>query len=262
MDARIFEEDGKVWIDKTCAEHGYFRDVYYGDVRLYLKMEEWNFGDGVGLSNPAVPDASQCPTQCGLCSMHASHTGLADIDLTNRCNLTCPVCFANANAAGTLYEPSFTDVRRMLQALRNERPVAGRVVQFSGGEPTVYPRFLDAVRLAKEMGFSHIQAATNGIMLSDLDFARQAKEAGLQTLYLQFDGCSDSVYMRTRGEPLLDMKMKVIENCRKTGMKIVMVPTIVRGINEQEIGNIVRTAVENADVTAPSPSSQSRSPDG
>ena len=248
--ARIFEEAGKVWMDKTCAEHGYFRDVYYGDVKLYLKMEEWNFGDGVGLSNPSVPDAARCPTQCGLCSMHTSHTGLANIDLTNRCNLTCPVCFANANAAGSLYEPSFAEVRRMLQALRNERPVAGRVVQFSGGEPTVYPRFLDAVRLAREMGFSHIQAATNGIMLADLDFALEAKAAGLQTLYLQFDGCSDSVYLRTRGEPLLATKMQVIENCRKAGMKIVMVPTIVRGVNDHEIGNIVRTAVENADVTS------------
>jgi uncharacterized radical SAM superfamily Fe-S cluster-containing enzyme len=248
VDARIFEENGKVWIDKTCPEHGYFRDVYFGDVRLYLKMEEWHFGDGVGLSNPAVTDATRCPSQCGLCSMHASHTGLANIDLTNRCNLTCPVCFANANAAGTLYEPSFADVRRMLQALRNERPVAGRVVQFSGGEPTIYPRFLDACVMAKEMGFSHIQAATNGIMLADLEFAKKAKAAGLNTLYLQFDGCNDSVYMRTRGEPLFETKMKVVENCRQTGMKIVLVPTIVRGVNDDQIGAICRTAVENADV--------------
>lgn len=250
LEARIFAEDGKVWIDKTCAEHGYFRDVYYGDVKLYLKMEEWHFGDGVGLANPSVTDATRCPSQCGLCSMHASHTGLANIDLTNRCNLTCPVCFANANASGALYEPSFDDVRRMLQALRNERPVAGRVVQFSGGEPTVYPRFLDAVALAKEMGFSHIQAASNGILLADLDFAQKSKDAGLSTVYLQFDGCSDDVYRRTRGQALYETKMRVIENCRQTGMKIVLVPTIVRGINDQEIGNIVRTAVENADVTS------------
>jgi len=248
IEARLFEEDGKVWMEKTCQEHGYFRDLYYGDVKLYSKMENWHFGDGVGLSNPAIPNATQCPSQCGLCSMHASHTGLANIDLTNRCNLTCPVCFANANEAGTLYEPSFADVRRMLQALRNERPVAGRVVQFSGGEPTIYPRFLDACRLAKEMGFTHIQAATNGIMLADLEFAEQAKEAGLTTLYLQFDGCNDDVYKRTRGEALLEKKMRVVENCRKTGMKIVLVPTIVRGINDDQIGDIVRTAVENADV--------------
>jgi uncharacterized radical SAM superfamily Fe-S cluster-containing enzyme len=246
--AGIYEEHGKVMMDKTCPEHGYFKDVYYGDVKLYLKMEEWHFGDGRGLANPAIPDAKNCPSQCGLCSMHCSHTGLANIDLTNRCNLTCPVCFANANAAGTLYEPSFGEIRRMLQVLRNERPVAGRVVQFSGGEPTIYPRFLDVCRLAKEMGFTHIQAATNGIMLSDPEFARQAKDAGLSTLYLQFDGISDDIYLRTRGEKLLEKKLKVVENCRAVGLKIVLVPTIVRGVNEHQIGDIARFAVANCDV--------------
>lgn len=248
ISARIFEENGKVVMTKTCPDHGEFKDVYYGDVKLYLKMEQWHFGDGVGLSNPAILDAKNCPSQCGLCSMHASHTGLANVDLTNRCNLTCPVCFANANAAGTLYEPSFAEVRRMLQALRNERPVAGRIVQFSGGEPTIYPHFLEACQLAKEMGFSHIQAATNGIMLADLEFAKQAREAGLTTLYLQFDGVSDDVYMRTRGEPLLEVKKKVIENARAVKMKIVFVPTIVRGLNDHQIGEILNLAIENCDV--------------
>lgn len=246
--AVLLAEDGKVWMDKTCPEHGDFRDLYYSDVRLYLKMEQWQFGDNRGLSNSAIPNAKACPDQCGLCSMHLSHTGLANVDLTNRCNLTCPVCFANANTSGVLYEPDFTEVRKMLQAIRNQRPVAGRVVQFSGGEPTIYPRFFDACTLAKEMGFSHVQAATNGIMLADLEFARKAKEAGLQTLYLQFDGVTDDVYLRTRGAKLVATKQKVIENCRATGMKIVLVPTIVKGINDHQIGDIVKTAVDNADV--------------
>ena len=168
--------------------------------------------------------------------MHTSHTGLANLDLTNRCNLTCPVCFANANAAGYLYEPDFEQVRMMLQALRDEKPVAGRIVQFSGGEPTIYPRFFDALRLAKEMGFSHIQIATNGIKFQSLEFAQQAKEAGLHTLYLQFDGVSDDVYQRTRGESLWEKKLKCIENVRKAGLKIVFVPTIVKGLNDHQIG--------------------------
>jgi uncharacterized radical SAM superfamily Fe-S cluster-containing enzyme len=245
INARIFEEGGKVWMEKTCAEHGDFRDLIYSDVNLYLKMEQWHFGDGVGLSNPSIPEATNCPSQCGLCSLHQSHTALANIDLTNRCNLTCPFCFANANQAGTLYEPSFAEVRIMLQALRNERPVAGRVVQFSGGEPTIYPRFLDVLRMTKEMGFSHIQAATNGIMLSDLSFAEQCAEAGLQTLYLQFDGTTPDIYLKTRGEDLLEKKLACIENCKKTGMKIVFVPTIVKGINDHQIGDIVKLALKN-----------------
>lgn len=248
--ALIFEEDGKVIMEKACPEHGHFRDVIYSDVKLYLKMEEWSFGDNRGVENPAIPNATRCPEQCGLCSMHTSHTVLANLDLTNRCNLTCPVCFANANAAGYLYEPSLEQVRRMLQALRNEQPAPGRVVQFSGGEPTIYPHFLEAMRMAREMGFTHIQAATNGLMFTDLEFAQQCKEAGLHTLYLQFDGVCEEVYQRTRGEPLLEMKLRCIDNVRKAGLKICFVPTIVKGVNDHQIGDIIRLALDNVDVVS------------
>ncbi len=250
IEARIFEDGGKVVMEKNCPSHGDFRDVVFSDAKLYLKMEEWNFGDNRGLSNPVVSKATRCPDDCGLCNLHTSHTGLANVDLTNRCNLTCPVCFANANAAGYLYEPDFETVRKMLQALRDEKPVAGRIVQFSGGEPTIYPRFLDVLRMAKEMGFSHLQAATNGIKFTDLEFAEQCKEAGLHTLYLQFDGVCDDVYRRTRGESLWEKKLKCIENVKKAGLKIVFVPTIVKGLNDHQIGDIVRLALEYIDCTS------------
>jgi 7,8-dihydro-6-hydroxymethylpterin dimethyltransferase len=250
IDARIFEDAGKVVMEKHCANHGDFRDIVYSDARLYLKMEEWSFGDNRGLENPAVTNATRCPDDCGLCNLHTSHTGLANVDLTNRCNLTCPVCFANANVQGYVYEPDFEMVRKMLQALRNERPVAGRIVQFSGGEPTIYPRFLDVLRLAGEMGFSHTQIATNGIKFTDLEFAHQCKEAGLHTLYLQFDGVCDEVYRRTRGERLWEQKLQCIENVKKAGLKIVFVPTIVKGINDHQIGDIVRLALEYIECTS------------
>jgi uncharacterized radical SAM superfamily Fe-S cluster-containing enzyme len=250
IEARIFEDAGKVVMEKHCAEHGDFRDIVYSDVKMYLKMEEWSFGDNRGLSNPGVTTATRCPDDCGLCNLHTSHTGVANVDLTNRCNLTCPVCFANANAAGYLYEPDFETVRKMLQALRDQKPVAGRIVQFSGGEPTIYPRFLDVLRMAKEMGFSHLQAATNGIKFTSLEFAEQCKEAGLHTLYLQFDGVCDDVYKRTRGESLWEKKMRCIENVRKAGLKIVYVPTIVKGMNEHQIGDILRLALEYIDCSS------------
>ena len=247
IDARIFAEDGKVYMEKSCAEHGQFRDIVFSDVKLYLKMEDWVFGDNRGLSNPSITNATKCPDDCGLCNMHTSHTGLANVDLTNRCNLTCPVCFANANVAGYVYEPGVDLVRKQLEALRNEKPVNGRVVQFSGGEPTVHPKFLEIVAMAKEMGFSHIQAATNGINFADLEFTLKAKAAGLSTLYLQFDGVCDDVYKRTRGKSLLETKMKAIENVRKDGLKIVFVPTIVKGINDDQVGAILQLALDNID---------------
>jgi hypothetical protein len=116
--------------------------------------------------------------------------------------------------------------------------VAGRVVQFSGGEPTIHPQFLEALSMAREMGFSHIQAATNGLKFTNLEFAQAAKEAGLHTLYLQFDGITDDVYLRTRGEALIEKKMRAIDNVRKAGMKICFVPTIVKGVNDHQIGDI------------------------
>src|SRR5512140_3450966 len=248
IEAVLSEENGQVIMEKSCPEHGFFKDLIYSDVKLYLKMEEWTFGDERGIMNPAVTDAKECPTDCGLCNLHLSHSGLTNLDLTNRCNLTCPVCFANATAAGYLYEPVLDQVRQMLKNLRSQQPVAGRIVQFSGGEPTIYPHFLDAVRIAKEEGFSHVQCATNGIKFTSLEFAQRAKEAGLHTLYLQCDGVTDDIYLKTRGEALIEKKMLAIENVRKAGMKICLVPTIVKGVHDHQIGHILRLAIDNIDV--------------
>ena len=248
--AREFEEDGKVMMEKTCPEHGYFKDVVYSDVDFYLRMEEWFFGDGQGLMNPQTIGATECPLDCGLCSRHLSHTALGNIDLTNRCNLKCPICFANANAAGYLYEPSYEQVVQMLRNFREMKPVPTACIQFSGGEPTVYPRFFDVVQAAKNMGFSVVQIATNGIKFANLDFAMQAREAGVHSLYLQFDGTSDDIYKQMRGRPLLGTKLAVIENCRKAGIKVVFVPTIAMGDNDHEVGNILKLAIENIDTVS------------
>ncbi len=250
--ANYVEENGRVMMEKRCEEHGEFKDCIFSDVKLFLKMEQWEFGDMKGLQNPAINKGaeSRCPDDCGLCSLHTSHSALANVDLTNRCNLTCPICFANANVQGYLYEPGIDQVRAMLKTLRDERPVDGRVVQFSGGEPTVHPKFFEILEMAREMGFTHIQAATNGILLADVDYAKKAKAAGLATLYLQFDGISDDIYLKSRGEPLFEIKMKCIEACRQAGIKIVFVPTIVKGLNDHEVGEILRVAINNVDTVS------------
>ncbi|KKM63490.1 hypothetical protein LCGC14_1510930 [marine sediment metagenome] len=123
---------------------------------------------------------------------------LANIDLTNRCNLNCPVCFANSNAAGYVYEPTFDQVVTMMQRLRDYRPTPATCIQFSGGEPTLHPDFLQIVSKAAEMGFSNIQIATNGLKLAEASFASQAAKAGLHTLYLQFDGVDDQINLGTQ----------------------------------------------------------------
>ncbi len=247
--ATLYPEDGKVWIKKTCKEHGDFKDIFYGNIDLYYKCEGQWFGDGKGVENPPITKATICPEQCGLCNMHTSHSGLPIMDLTNRCNLTCPVCYANANAAGYLYEPSYDEVVKMLECLVNQKPVRADRVQFSGGEPTVRPDFLDIVRKAREMGFYYIQVNTNGIKMADIEFAQAAKEAGVQNLYLQFDGLSDEIYEKTRGrKSLLEYKLQTIENARKVKLDVILVPVLVKGFNDREVGKIVKFAVKNYDV--------------
>ncbi|MDY6931739.1 MAG: radical SAM protein [Halobacteriota archaeon] len=251
ISAEVFERDGSVWMRKECAKHGEFEDIYWSDADLYLKVEKFAF-DGEGVYNPNIPDAEVCPFDCGLCNLHLSHTALANIDLTNRCNLQCPICFANANVAGYVYEPSFDEVVDMLKVLRANEPVATVAVQFAGGEPTIYPRFFDAIRKASELGFPQVQVATNGIKIArDPNFAQEMLDAGLHTVYLQFDGLNDDNYIQARGKPLLETKMKAIENLRNTTPKplsTVLVPTIVNGINDDQVGSITQFAVDNVDV--------------
>lgn len=246
--ARKFEEEGKVFMDKNCEEHGYFKELISPDVDVYLSMFSYRFGDGQGLSNPQVADGKECPTDCGLCNMHHSHTAVANVDLTNRCDMTCPVCFANANAAGYVCEPDLSEIRMMLQNLRDTKPVPTKVVQFSGGEPTEHPQFHKIVAMAKEMGFWQIQVASNGKNFSKLEFAQKAREAGLHSIYLQFDGVTDDVQWKSRAEKVMDFKSRAVENARKVGLRICLVPTVVKGVNDHQIGDIIRFAAINSDV--------------
>ncbi len=241
-----FVEDGRVLMQKTCQAHGTFRDIVFSDAEMFLRMEEWHFGDGQGFANPGGEAEGECPTRCGICGWHTSHTSLANVDLTSRCNLSCHVCFADANRHA--YELSFDQALETLRRLRAQCPAPAFAVQFTGGEPTVHPRFLDIVASAKALGFSHIQVASNGLKLADPDFARRARDAGLQYIYLQMDGTSDEVFRTIRGRALLAKKLLVLESARKAGLRVIFVPTVIKGVNDHQIGDLFRLAFEHLDV--------------
>jgi hypothetical protein len=245
---RYYVKNGRVMIEKTCPAHGYFQDCINSDVGVYLRASYWTFEETPGVTNPGITRAADCPSDCGLCNQHQSTAVLANIDLTNRCNLTCPVCFANANCAGYVYEPTFEQVEQQLMRLLDCRPIPCTNIQFSGGEPTLHPRFHDIMRRAGQLGMTNIQVATNGIKFADPEFARRAAEAGLHSLYLQFDGLDDRLYKFAGGEALLEKKLLAVDNCRKEGMKVCLVPTIINGENNEEVPKIFDFAVENADV--------------
>ncbi len=248
VDAEVYEDNGKIMIKKTCPEHGEFDNTYWGNSEEYFKAEDYG-KLGNGIENPQTIADSECPQNCGLCDEHESHTVLGLIDVTNRCNLKCPVCFANAAVSKTLYEPTYEEIRSMLQNLRNNEPVPAPAIQFAGGEPTVRKDLVELIKLAKEEGFSHTQIATNGLRIARLSsLAKDLKEAGLNTVYLQFDGITEEPYIKMRNRDLLAIKLRAIENCREAGLGIVLVPTILKGINHDQIGDIIRFAAKNIDI--------------
>jgi uncharacterized radical SAM superfamily Fe-S cluster-containing enzyme len=248
---RYFVEGGAVYIEKTCPQHGHFRDCISSDAVLYSKAAWVSYEEYAGHENPQVEGGQNCPSDCGLCNQHQSISVLAQIDLTNRCNMRCPVCFANAAATGYVFEPPYEEIIRQLQVLRDLRPTPCTAIQFTGGEPTLHPRFLDVVSAARDMGFSHIQIATNGIKIADPDFARRCHEAGLHTLYLQFDGVGEEAYRKTRNYPgIWAKKLAAVESCRAAGLKICLVPTILKGINDDQVGEIFHFAVKNIDTVS------------
>ena len=242
LPADVIEEDGKIYIVRECPEHGVSKDLYWSDAEMYKKFDIFA-GVGPGIDNPQKKVEKGCPLDCGLCSNHKSGTLLANIDLTNRCNLACDFCFANARACGYIYEPSFDQVVNMMQLLRDQKPVPAPAVQFSGGEPTMRDDLFAIVKKAKEMGFSQVQIATNGIRIAqDQQYAKDLCDAGVCTLYLHFDGVTQKT------NPLIKISKKVIENCRKTKLGVVLVPTIINGRNDHEVGDIIRFAADNVDV--------------
>jgi uncharacterized radical SAM superfamily Fe-S cluster-containing enzyme len=248
IEARIDQDGEFIYMDKACPRHGPFRELISTDPEFFSLMLQRDRAMLRGLTNPLDGKQKSCPDGCGPCSEHRGVPMMLNIDLTNRCNLNCPVCFANADASGQVVEPSIEEVRRMLDAACEVDVVRPVCFQFTGGEPTVHPDFCEALREASKRGFAQIQVATNGLKFAhDPEFAFAAAEAGLNIAYLQFDGMSDQVYKRARGRPLLEIKLKAIVNLFSAGIRTVLVPTIVKGVNEHQIGPIVQFAVHNTD---------------
>ncbi|OFX16757.1 radical SAM protein [archaeon RBG_16_50_20] len=247
LPANVFEREGKIWIAKTCPDHGEVEELYFGSADMYYKFAKFSH-NGKGIENPNVPlEKCACPTNCGLCTSHLSHSGLTNLVITNRCDLTCWYCFfyAKKGVEGAyVYEPTQDTIRQMVQTLRAERPVPGNAIQITGGEPTLRDDLVDIVRICREEGVEHIQLNSNAINLAqDPDMARRVREAGVNTVYMSFDGVTPRTNPKNHWEAPI-----AIENCRKVALGIVLVPTVIKSINDHELGGLIRFGQRNMDV--------------
>jgi hypothetical protein len=240
--AEIYEEGGQVFMKKTCPKHGEFKDVLATDARFLERIESLFFGRDFRSAEDAHVHRH------GTSNIKFGRGAVLTVDLTNRCNMMCNPCFMDANQVGYVHEPTFEDTKAILDRAVSFKPRRQIIILFSGGEPTLSPYFLDAVAYAKKVGFYRILAATNGIRYAeDIEFCRQAKEAGQHGVYLQFDGVSEEKNKHRGVGNLFDVKLRAIENLASVGIKVTLVTTIVNTVNNDAIGQIVEFAAKNID---------------
>lgn len=236
--ASIIEENGKVYITKECPEHGSFKDIYFGDSSLYKKWIKYKV---TGRDSPDVKTKLFDYPQ--LYDIHKSQSVLTNLLVTNRCDLRCSYCFMNAGASGYVYEPSLDEIRELMVQARNEHPSGSKAIQITGGEPTIRDDILDIVKMAKEVGFSHVQVNTNGMKLAEsVEFCQKLKDAKVNTIYMSFDGVTKDT------NPWIEKNKQAIENLRKVNLKCVLVPVLIGGKNLHETGKMVRFAMDNMDI--------------
>ncbi len=245
LDAELLERDGRVVLSRRCPDHGGFDAVVYGDAARYREIARFD-KPGTAPLERQTEVTEGCPFDCGICPEHAQHTCLGIIEVNTGCNLDCPVCFAES---GTGHQPdgyslSLAQVESMLDAFVAAEG-APEALQLSGGEPSIHPEILDMLAAAKARGIPLVMLNTNGIRLArDTRFAPALAALGIH-VYLQFDGFDDATHLAIRGRRLQAIKRAALDRCAAAGVGVSLAAAVERGINEHELGAIVRFGVEH-----------------
>jgi len=249
LDAELIERDGKVVLARNCPEHGRIEAVVYGDATRYLEIQRFDKPGEAPLERQTEVERG-CPHDCGICPEHRQHTCLGIIEVNTSCNLDCPICFADSGTGHQEhgYSLSLDQVESMLDAfVRAEGEPES--VQISGGEPSIHPQVLDILAAAKDRGIKLVMLNTNGIRLArDPRFAPALAELGVH-VYLQFDGFDEATQVAIRGRSLTEEKLRALERCADAGVGVSLAAAVERGVNEHEVGPIVRFGVEHPAVT-------------
>jgi 7,8-dihydro-6-hydroxymethylpterin dimethyltransferase len=239
--AQIVEEDGQIKMKKRCEIHGEFEDVMSIDPAFLARIEDLYPGRDFLAPLTRLRDH-------GTSSVKYGRGSVLTVDLTNRCNMMCDPCFMDANQVGFVHELGWDEVQKILDDSLTIKPRRQMSVQFSGGEPTLSPHFLRAIAYARDNGYFCVQCATNGVLFAqDPELAKKAKAAGLRLAYLQFDGVTNTANGHRKVGNLFDVKLRAIEHLHAAGVDVVLVVTIVGGVNNDQVGPIIDFAVANAD---------------
>ena len=238
--AQIIERDGQILMVKDCPIHGHFEDLMSIDTAFFKHLEDVFPGRDIRAHN------DEKLHNHGTSTVTHGRGSVLTIDLTNRCNMMCDPCFMDANQVGFVHELTWDEIKTMLDNAVTIKPRRQMSVQFSGGEPTLSPYFLDAVAYARKVGYTSVQAATNGIEFAkSKEFSKAAAEAGLRYAYLQFDGIGNAANSHRKVGNAFDVKLQAIHNLHEAGVDIVPVTTIVNGINNEQVGRIIEFALDN-----------------
>ena len=236
IDAHIVLRNDKVYMRKRCPDHGRFEALVYGDAEAYTKLAKFNKPGTIPLAF-SHEVRNGCPYDCGLCPEHQQHACLGIIEVNSACNMDCPLCFANA---GSGFNLTLEEVEEILDDfVRTEGNP--EVVQFSGGEPSIHPQIIEMLRAAKQRNIRYVMLNTNGKRIANDDrFLAELAEIR-PAIYFQFDGFEPETYRVLRGEPdILPEKFRALDRLAQIGCRVILVPAIERGVNEHELGEIVR----------------------
>ncbi|MCI7727783.1 MAG: radical SAM protein [Clostridiales bacterium] len=237
-------EDGNIYLEKKCWEHGSFKTlIWEGDLESYIG---WAAGDSNAPVTPVRAREAErgCPNDCGLCQNHERDGCCVLLELTNRCNLSCPVCFSSAGEQ-TPHDLSVEEIGKQYDLLMEHGGPFN--IQLSGGEPTLLEDLDKIIALGKKKGFTFFQLNTNGVRIAEeVGYAEYLAKAGVSVVFLQFDGLDDEIYQTLRGAALTGAKLRAIENCKAAGLPVVLVPTVAPGVNDHALGDILRFALAHA----------------
>jgi uncharacterized radical SAM superfamily Fe-S cluster-containing enzyme len=244
VEAKIVFKDDKVYMDKWCGAHGSERVLVSDDVAYYRLCRE------VFVKHPEMPQLFNtkmeygCPYDCGLCPDHMQHSCLSIVEITEHCNLNCPVCYAESGTHRDRHR-TLAEVEAMLDTVVANEGEAD-VLQLSGGEPTLHPQFWDILDAVKARPIRHAMINTNGIVLAqDKAFVRRlASYAPGVEVYLQFDSLRAGVHRELRGADLTRIRQQALENLNEAGLSTTLVVTLKKGVNDGEIGAIIDFALQ------------------